>query len=404
MKRLQRITIIALVIAAAACAQAGSGSGNRAGSQPVGGAGDGSGGQPGLLGSVRREADTVEHGAAADALQPVTDEVTLLPGDVLRVTEGGEGLLTFPDGMLLRLFNDTRLNIVAVESDPGSPIDVRMFLEDGGFTGGLTAEGGRAVFETPGGAAITVLGTDFFVVYDPTNQQTAAGNFGGHVEVAGAGQSVTLADGEFVEVPDSGPPGPPLPLTIDRAGFERTARAEASPRAALQAASRWQITIIHRAEVEADSEVISGGDASVFDWAWMGVFTESGGRIAGEGETVIGGNTLCDGQGETRWDLRPIGGAFDFEIDGSVIPGPEGAQFAFDLAGSPVSYSQTPGCSYHTEQIAPQFDNLSANPETFSEPIVVPARDGASRSISFTADTPPFWFGVPMEVTVEALP
>lgn len=404
MKQFPRISAVAMAAAVLACNAGSFDSGDQTskGKDSQAGTGGVSAAStpddaPGLLGTVQRITDIVEHGPTVETIEQVVDEVSLFAGDVLRVRDGGEGLLVFPDGMLLRLFNDTALNITVVESDPGTPIDVRMFLEDGGFTGELTAAGGSAVFETPGGAEVLVLGADFFVTYDPMARQTVAGNFGGEVEVSGAGESVMLADGEFVEVPDGGPPGQPLPMTVDRESFEEMARAESSPIAAAKGASRWRLTIVHH--VETPNEII--GDNNVHDWVWEGDFTLSDGQLTGSGQTTIGGNVPCT---EPPPSHAPVSGSFDFEILGSVVDGPEGPQFDLDLPGSSVAYSESPDCVIFVGAIVELYDTLSTDVESVSEPIVVAASDGAAASIPFTAETPPYWYGGPLEVTVGALP
>jgi len=183
------------------------------------------------FGTVTREEDVVEHGSDLDVLEQLLGSVLIHAGDVLRVHQGGEALMDFGDHMRLRLFNDTRIGVVS-ESAPDVPLDVQMFLEEGGFTGHLMDKGGRAVFDTPGGAEITVLGTEFFVVYDPTRDLTIAGNFGGTVDVVGNGTRISLASGHAVQVPAGQSPGAQVPLALSLAEFEQRARELQSPIAA----------------------------------------------------------------------------------------------------------------------------------------------------------------------------
>lgn len=191
---------------------------------------------PIAVGSVQRETDTVERGSDENSLEPVTDNVSLFAGDALRLTNGGEGLLDFGSGLLLRLFNDTQANLVKAETAAGVPLDVEMYLTEGGFTGQLTAAGGRATFNTPGGATITVLGTDFLVAYDAISGLTLVGNFHGTVEVSGGGTTIALASSSLVTVPFGGPPDPPVALTLALADFEQLARDRLSPVLAAYAA------------------------------------------------------------------------------------------------------------------------------------------------------------------------
>jgi hypothetical protein len=53
---------------------------------------------------------------------------------------------------------------------------VRLYLELGGMTGRLTSPGGSFQVRTPGGAQVLVLGTRFFVIFDPATRITWVGN------------------------------------------------------------------------------------------------------------------------------------------------------------------------------------------------------------------------------------
>jgi hypothetical protein len=197
-----------------------------------GGDESGGGGRRGnaALGTVSAESDVVEHGSAVDLLEQLAEsDVSFFEGDVLRVHDGGEGVLDFGDQLRLRLFNDSQLEILSVASEPDAPLDVRMFLEEGGFTGELQPLGGQVVFETPGGAEVTVLGTEFWVVYDASAKVTVVGNWGGTVEVAGAGTSVSLDPDKLIDVPDDGTPGAQTPMGgLARTDLEQLAREEQS--------------------------------------------------------------------------------------------------------------------------------------------------------------------------------
>lgn len=181
------------------------------------------------IGALIRELDVVEHGPSPDQMVPVEDSVTLNPGDSLRITQGGEGLLDFGGFLSLRVFNDTQLNEIIIESAANAPLIARLALERGGFTGNLIQQGSKAVFQTPGGAEITVLGTTFFIVYDATNGTTTVGNFDGSVGVISGGQIVSLNPGHFFGIPAGQPPGPEqaIPITLDQ--FNSAARELASP-------------------------------------------------------------------------------------------------------------------------------------------------------------------------------
>jgi hypothetical protein len=179
------------------------------------------------IGTVRRERNQVEHRHGNEDFQQLTGINPLFNGDGLQVTQGGEGLLDFGDNLRLRLFNDSELGGITAKSAPNTPLNARMTLERGGFTGHLTEEGSQAAFTTPGGATITVYGTDFFVVYDEDSGQTVAGNFGGEMEVSAEGTTVQVPAEAFVIAPAGSPPEPPQsPIPFSLAGFEELSRED----------------------------------------------------------------------------------------------------------------------------------------------------------------------------------
>ena len=184
---------------------------------------------PVSIGEISRELDVVEHGPNAEELNRVEEPVTLNPGDSLRITQGGEALLDFGSFLRLRLFNDTQLSKIIAESAADTPLIARLVLERGGFTGNLTKAGKEARFQTPGGAEILVLGTTFFVVYDPKNGTTTVGNFDGVVGAVSGGQSESLSPGHFFSMPAGAPPGPEQPIPITLAEFNAAARELQSP-------------------------------------------------------------------------------------------------------------------------------------------------------------------------------
>ena len=181
------------------------------------------------IGTVTRELDVVEHGGRDGEPEMLQGTNDLFAGDVLRVRDGGEGLLDFGNDMRLRLFNDTQLREIELLSAPDTPLDVQMFLEEGGFTGKLTAVGGRAVFKTPGGAEITVLGTEFCAVHDPASGMTVVCNFNGTVELAWEGGRAGLPAGHYTRIQSGQPPVSAIPLPVSISEFDKLARELRSP-------------------------------------------------------------------------------------------------------------------------------------------------------------------------------
>ncbi len=183
---------------------------------------------PTPIGRAIREADTVELGRSGGALQPVADTADLFAGDALRITGGGSSLLDF-GALSFRLFNDSDLDVVSAEPGPeGSLEEIAFFLEQGGVIGDLTPEGGQVVWNTPGGATITVSGTEFMITYDPAASMLMVGNFGGDIAWQTAQGVEQVPDGYYMVQTGSTGPGDPIPLPWDRAHFEEQAVEQGS--------------------------------------------------------------------------------------------------------------------------------------------------------------------------------
>lgn len=212
---------------------------------------------PSQIGSVTRELDNVEKGLQEEMLELLVGTHPLFSGESLRISNGGEGLLDFGDNVRLRLLNDTLLGNIRLESAPGTPLDVRLFLENGGFTGVVTEPGGQTVVETPNGAEIKVLGTEFFIIYDPEREIAAAGNFDGGIEMSAGGEVASLPAGFFMWVGVDQRFSPLIPMPFSIQDFAINSRELRSP---VTAFALWGRRIDQDAPqiffVEADPPVI----------------------------------------------------------------------------------------------------------------------------------------------------
>jgi hypothetical protein len=189
----------------------------------------------GSIGTVSRVSDLVEQNQTqVQGTNPLNQD------DTIRLANGGEGLLDFDGGLLLRLFNDSQVGGVQAESAQETALLVRMRLEFGGFTGQLTQNGGQVVFETPNGATINVAGTDFFLVYNQAGGETYCGNWEGQmwVEANGSGR-MPVASGLIYRVEPGGQPAPwrQMPWSMDQ--FAQLARATGTPLGPIEIASRF---------------------------------------------------------------------------------------------------------------------------------------------------------------------
>lgn len=327
-----------------------------------------------LLGTLSLEQDMVEHGSDVDQLTPVINRALIYAEDAIRITEGGEALLDFGDQILMRMFNDTEMEVVSIDYAEDAPPAVVMHLFRGGFTGQLTAEGARAIYETPGGASITILGTEYFITYDPDTGITSAGNFGGTVEVTGAGSSIRLKEGFFVEVPANQPPGPQQPLPLSLVNFEARARTLQSPLTAVDEAGAWLLDVSWGLADEPYEPQVN----------WSGRFSLEGNEIMGQGTGTISGR----GMGFVNMD-----GQFEFDIGGRLVNNPDGSStFEIEIMGRDLNLTTSLGenCS------DPGFEAACPDAEAYlrwfstiivedvlpnSDPLEVEAADGASALI-----------------------
>jgi len=316
--------------------------------------------------------DVVEFGSDIDLLQRIQDFVEFYAGDVVRVTQGGEATLDFGDSLLLRLFNDTEMN-VDTASEPEASFDVQFYLWAGGFTGELTEPGGQAVFTTPGGVKITVLGTEFFVTYDPSTEQTTVGNFHGSVEVESSGTSVSLEDGFFVVIQADQPPESPQSLVVKKDEFEETARNLKSPIMASQTVGEWLLSMEYRAKGPSLNELTT----------WSGTFVIKDDGFIGSGDGKIESSYVCDlGSYEYL-------GTFTFEISGKPTIDQDNQIINFLPVGKNLELT-SPDKNYCAEIsfdfYFKYYERLISNYNSVLGDIELEARDGASITKTETYD------------------
>lgn len=188
----------------------------------------------GVIGTISRVNDNVELGQSAGKMIPVTANYPMNAGDFLQVSKGGEGLLDFGNYLQLRVFNDTKLHAITLQHAENIPLYARIQLETGGFTGTLQKKEGKAVFETPSGATITILGTQFWVIYNPVDKVVGVGNFGGSISVTAQNTTRLVTSNHYLIVKAGQPPAPEKLMHIDRAGLENMIRQQGSPLKVLQ--------------------------------------------------------------------------------------------------------------------------------------------------------------------------
>jgi hypothetical protein len=152
--------------------------------------------------------DEVFHQAAGGSFDPLPpdDSRELEQGDLVDVSDIGEGRVQFRDGFQVSVFRNTGLQIEGFAEEM-SPID-RVQLTGGTLyaaSSGEDMEADRRLRVSAGGAVIETLGTEFLVYYDPT-----FGNISllwvvvteGEVEIRAGGRRATVAEGWQIWVED----------------------------------------------------------------------------------------------------------------------------------------------------------------------------------------------------------
>jgi len=192
------------------------------------------------IGKVLPERDTVEYGSQDSELTILVapESADLFAGNLVRVKLGGLAMLEFGTDLRLTLFNDSELGLISKAAE-GTSFELRAFLEEGSFIGELESVDGKAIFETPGGAEITVLGTAFFLFYEPDSEATLTGNFEGSMAVSGNGTSQSVPSGTFVEWSPGQPPGPQMPIPYDMRTFESLMKKLSAEDASTARKAEW---------------------------------------------------------------------------------------------------------------------------------------------------------------------
>ena len=196
-----------------------------------GGGGNTGGGKENVqqqIGTVQRVRSVVQSGPQ-NSLTEVTDIEDLFNDDAVRVTQGGSAKLQFGSQIGIKLFNDSELGGVKAEVAQGTPNRIAWKLIRGGLSGQVAQPGGSAEISVLTGAKITVLGTRFFVTYEPNSGYVVAGNFDGKMNWSfndGGERSIPI--GEMVDISESGETAMyPIPFGPDE--FDRIVDSVGSP-------------------------------------------------------------------------------------------------------------------------------------------------------------------------------
>ncbi len=176
------------------------------------------------IGTIALVRTRVEAGRSGQ-VKDVESSRDFYDNESVRVRDNGKGRISFNDGSEITLYNNTSAEQVVAQF---SPPEVKLLLTEQGFKG-YVPKGSKFIVDMPNGAQVTILGTQFFIVFNESTQYTTVGNFDGTVRFRPPGGSeqglppATMADiapdgrVDFYELP------------YDPETFDRTADSAGSP-------------------------------------------------------------------------------------------------------------------------------------------------------------------------------
>jgi len=162
------------------------------------------------IGTIALVRTRVEAGRSGQ-VQNVDGSRDFYDNESVRVRDNGKGKISFNDGSSITLYNDTSAEQVVAKF---SPPEINLVLIEQGFEG-YVPQGSSFTVNMPNGSQVKILGTQFFVIFDPGTNYSIVGNFDGTVLFTPPGGSeqelsphtmVDIApDGqtEFLELPYS---------------------------------------------------------------------------------------------------------------------------------------------------------------------------------------------------------
>jgi formylglycine-generating enzyme required for sulfatase activity len=135
--------------------------------------------------------------------------------DEIAIKEHGQGLLRFPDRLLVELFHDTTLHIGEVRLEPGKSIFMRLKQTLGTSLTQLNAQAQARVEVATDHATITSLEGDTQLLVSNLETETCVVALKGTALVEAQGQTVTVPEGEATYIFPGEPPKPALCATKD---------------------------------------------------------------------------------------------------------------------------------------------------------------------------------------------
>lgn len=138
------------------------------------------------IGKVNRLQGSVQVGPET-ALVDVNPERDMNDNDAIQIKDNGKANLDFGHGLAFTLYNDTKSAGTKVDTS-STALQVTTRLSAGGLKG-YNPPGSKTEVDLPNQAKIVILGTHYFITFDPKTDIAWAYNFDGKVQYAlpGAG-------------------------------------------------------------------------------------------------------------------------------------------------------------------------------------------------------------------------
>jgi ABC-type transport system substrate-binding protein len=195
------IAFFMIVLATATCC--GGGGGGNGGGNTNGGGGGGVTTEPEKpIGNISLVRTHVESGRNGN-VQEVNGSRDFFNEESVTVRDNGKGKINFNDGSEITLYNKTTTGQVVAQV---SPPEISLLLTEQGFQG-YVPKGNTFKVNMPNGAKVTILGTHFFVIFDPGNGFTSIGNFDGTVRFTPPGRpEQDLPPATMVDIAPDGTP------------------------------------------------------------------------------------------------------------------------------------------------------------------------------------------------------
>ena len=181
-----------------------------------------------VVGTVTNVKTNVQAGPLAD-LKNIIGKTDLGNDDFIKVTDGGKARLEFPGPINLLLYNESEIDSIKADVDENSNPRIANRLIRGGLSG-YVAPGENLTIDLAFGVQVTVLGTNFFIIYDEETGYITVGKFNGVliVEILN-GNRIYLDDFEMIDITRGGKTWvySNIPFTVNQ--FEKAADKCDSP-------------------------------------------------------------------------------------------------------------------------------------------------------------------------------